>query len=157
MYRGWECWWNARPRTPFCFRIWNLKVEETGRARGVDPTFRNDTFKASSELVEMQIHCLCHPRPTESETLGWGPTTCVLTSSPCDSHAHSSLRTTNLNQLLKACETASGVDNLRMPALFLPSKWRRTDSPALLAATAVLATGNWIRDALMSSPFLEID
>ena len=43
---------------------------------------------------------------------------CVLTSSPIDSDTHSSLRT-DLNQLT-TFETASGVDNLGVPALLLP-------------------------------------
>lgn len=46
------------------------------------------------------------PRPTKSECLGRGPTTCALTNLPANSHAHPGLQPTTLNQSL-ACFTAS--------------------------------------------------
>lgn len=64
-------------------------------------------------FLEMQI-LWPHPRPTESEILGWGPEICVLTSPAGDCDAQSRLRTTALVQacLSKMAENLTSVDIL---------------------------------------------
>lgn len=54
----------------------------SGKLNPVAQWFKLSIALTSPEnLLEMQI-LECHPLPTESETVGWGPATCVLTSLP---------------------------------------------------------------------------
>lgn len=52
------------------------------------------------ELVRYADSAGFHPTPTESETLGWSPMTCVSTSTLGNSEAGSSLRTSAVIQTL---------------------------------------------------------
>lgn len=57
---------------------------------------RPATSASPGSLLEMQIG-RPHPRPVESETLGWGPAICVLTSLLSDSDRPSSLKAVTIN------------------------------------------------------------
>ena len=77
---------------------------------------RPATSASAGNLLEMQIP-RSHPGSTESDTLGWYPTICALTSPPQDSDACFNSRNYQFSSVAQLCPTLCDPMNRSTPGL----------------------------------------